>query len=81
LERLVAWYPGAGSDLCYHFLPSPIDDRLMQHWDWFLAVVFFLPELLVAALGGLLAACLFKAGEERVDTTRPAPAVQASSAH
>jgi hypothetical protein len=80
LERLVAWYTDAASDLSYLDLPARVDDWLMQHWDWFLAVIYFLPELLAAALGGLLAACLFKVREERVGTTRPAPSVPASFA-
>jgi hypothetical protein len=74
------WYTGAASDLAYLCLPARVDDWLMQHWDGFLAILHFLPELLAATLGGLLAACLFKVSKVRVDTTRPAPAVEASSA-
>ena len=51
-----------------------------EHWDWFLAIIYFLPELFAAALGGLLAACLFKVRVERMDKTRTHTAVQASSA-
>ena len=60
------WYTGAASDLAYLCLPARVDAMLThEHWDWFLAIIYFLPELLAAALGGLLAACLFKVSEER----------------
>lgn len=75
------WYTGAALDLSYFCLPARIDGILAnEHFDWFLAIIYFLPELLAAALGGLLAACLFKVSVETVGTTRPASAVQASSA-
>jgi hypothetical protein len=62
---LIDWYWGAASDLCYLCLPARVDDWLMQNWDWYLAIIYFLPELFAAALGGLLAAFLFKANEAR----------------
>lgn len=65
------WYTGTLSDLSYFCLPRRVDVILSTtHWDWFLAIIFFLPELLAAALGGLLAACRFKASEVRVVAPR-----------
>jgi hypothetical protein len=65
------WYTGAASDLAYFCLPARVDAILThEHWDWFLAIIYFLPELLAAALAGLLAACLFKVRAERVSETR-----------
>src|SRR5207253_9323164 len=55
------WYTDAASDLSYFCLPARVDVMLTnEHWDWFLAIIDFLPELLAAALGGLLAASLFR---------------------
>lgn len=72
IDRL-NWYNGVASDLSYYCLPARIDVVLSTvHWDWFLAIIYFLPELLAASLGGLLAACLFR----RVEV-RSVPAVQA----
>jgi hypothetical protein len=67
------WYIGAASDLSYLWLPRRVDIMLShEHWDWFVAIMYFLPELLAAALGGLLAVCLFKVTVERVGPIRPA---------
>jgi hypothetical protein len=76
------WYTGTASDLAYFCLPARVDAILSnEHWDWFLAIIYFLPELLTAALGGLFAACLFKVSVKRVDKTRAdVAAVQATSA-
>jgi hypothetical protein len=44
------WYTGAASDLSYFCLTARVDLMLTnEHWDWFLAIVYFLPELLAAA--------------------------------
>jgi hypothetical protein len=60
------WYAGTASDLSYFCLPARVDVILSTtHWDWFLAIIYSLPELLAAALGGLLAACLFKASRTK----------------
>jgi hypothetical protein len=78
---LINWYTGAASDLAYLCLPARVDAILShEHWDWFLAIAFFLPELFAAALGDLLAARLFKVSMEKVGTIRPATPFQASSA-
>jgi hypothetical protein len=58
---LIDWYTEYASDLAYLCLPARVDALLThEHWDWFLAIIFFLPELIIAALGGTLAACLFR---------------------
>ena len=70
------WYTGAASDLSYLCLPARVDAILTnEHWDWGLAIAYFLPDLFASALGGLLAASLFKVG-----TIRPATTVSTSPA-
>jgi hypothetical protein len=66
------WYTGTVSDLSYFVLPTPVDDILStEHWDWFLAMIYFFPEIVVAALGGLIAAGLFKAKEPKSPASGP----------
>jgi hypothetical protein len=68
-------YSGAASELAYYILPRRIDVALStNHWDCFLAIIFFLPSLLSAFIGGLLAAALpTRPGEVRsVPTVEPA---------
>jgi len=61
------WYTGAALGLSYFCLPARVDVMLTnEHWDWFLAIIYFLPELLAAALGGLLAASLFRVSQGRL---------------
>jgi glycerol uptake facilitator-like aquaporin len=60
---LTNWYWNAASDLSYFCLPARVDVMWNEHFDWFLAIIYFLPELLAAALGGLLAMLLFKRPE------------------
>ncbi len=48
-------------------LPARVDVTLTnEHWDWFPAIICFLPELLFAALGGVLAAALFRLSAGRL---------------
>jgi hypothetical protein len=55
------WYTGTASDLSYFCLPARVDAILSDsHWDWFLAIIYFLPEFAAAGFGGLLAAGLFR---------------------
>jgi hypothetical protein len=69
--NLSDWYVEAASDLSYLYLPRRLDIMLShEHWDWFLAIIYFLPEMFAATLGGLLAACLFKVTVERVGPIR-----------
>jgi hypothetical protein len=66
------WYTCAASDLAYLCLPARVDAILThEHWDWFLAIVYSLPELFAGALGGLLAAGLFNVGTDKGGTIRP----------
>ena len=54
-------YTGAASDLSYRCLPARFDAMLTnEHWDWFLALIYFPPELLAGGIGGLLAVFLSK---------------------
>jgi hypothetical protein len=49
------------------YVPARVDTVLThEHWDWFLAIVYFLPELVAASLGGLLAASLYKVSARRL---------------
>ena len=44
------WYTGTASDLAYFCLPARVDVQLTnEHWDWFLSIIYLLPELLAAA--------------------------------
>lgn len=40
------------------YLPTSLDDLVMDHQDWFFALIYFLPELTAAIFGGIIAACL-----------------------
>jgi hypothetical protein len=73
------WYTGATSELFHFCLPGRINAVLTtEHWDWFLAIIYFLPEFLAAILGGLFAAWLFRVRKTKVvDTSPTAPAVRA----
>ena len=39
-------------------LPTPLADHFEEHLDHFLAVVYFVPELVAALVGGVVATCL-----------------------
>ena len=57
--ELENWYMSAASELTYHCLPARVDVMLTnEHWDWFLALIYFPPEFAAAASGGLLAVWL-----------------------
>jgi hypothetical protein len=58
LNRLVMSYTQLAADLAFRHLPPPLEDHLDEHWDLFLAVVYFVPELVAALLGGMIAALL-----------------------
>jgi hypothetical protein len=61
------WYTGAASDLSYLCLPTRVDVMLTnEHSDWFLGIIYFLPELLAAGLGGVLAAIVFRVNVGRL---------------
>jgi hypothetical protein len=71
------WYTGAVSDLSYFILPAGVDQILSgEHWDWFLAIIYFLPELVAAALGGLLAVLLFRRAAEVRSVAAPWRVIQ-----
>jgi len=62
LNRLVMSYTDIAVNLGFSRLPTPLADHLDDHWDLFLAVVYFVPELVAALLGGMIAACLVRMG-------------------
>jgi len=69
------WYTEFMSELSYLYLPARVDALLSHaHWDWFLALIYFLPEFLAACLGGLLAAGLYRGGGAPVDAAKAASA-------
>jgi hypothetical protein len=57
-DRLVTSYTEIVASLAFTHLPTSLADRLDEHWDYFLAVVYFMPEVIAALLGGIIAACL-----------------------
>lgn len=62
LNRPVMSYTDIAANLAFTHLPTPLADHLDEHWDLFLAVVYFVPELVAALLGGMIAACLVLTG-------------------
>ena len=56
LSRLVTSYTSFTANLALTHLPTPLADGLDERWDYFLAVVYFVPELVAALLGGVAAA-------------------------
>jgi hypothetical protein len=58
---LMTWYDDTASEFAYYVLPWRIYAELgTNHTDCWSAILFLLPELIVASAGGLLAACLFR---------------------
>jgi hypothetical protein len=55
LNRMLMWYTDFSLNLGFLHLPSTLADRLDEHWDLFLAVVYFVPEFALAVLGGSIA--------------------------
>lgn len=61
MNRLLGqYYVENAFDFVFSYLHPSIDDLVMEHQDGFLVVAYFLPELAVAVLGGLLAASFFR---------------------
>ena len=58
LNRLVQAYTFIAGDLAFTHLPTPLSGRLDDRWQMFLAVVYFVPELIAALLGSMIASCL-----------------------
>jgi hypothetical protein len=67
LSRLLMSYVGFATNLAFSHLfshlPVPIEDHFDQHQDQLLAVVYFLPELVAALLGGMIARGLDRSGQ------------------
>ena len=62
LNRLVMSYTEIAVNLAFTHLPTPLADHFDEHLDQLLAVAYFVPELVVVLLGGMIAACLFPRG-------------------
>ncbi len=57
LSRIVSAYTRSALNMTWSLLPDWASTILLDdHIDWFLAVIYFLPELGIALLGGLCAA-------------------------
>jgi len=65
LSRLVLSYTEIAFELTSTHLPTLLADHFEQHLDQFLAVVYFVPELVAALLGGMVAARLPSRGLPR----------------
>jgi hypothetical protein len=57
--RLATSYTDIAARLAFTLSPPPLADRLDEHWELYLAVVYFVPELVAALLGGMIAARLY----------------------
>ena len=68
LNRAVTSYTDLAADLAFRHLPTALEDRIDEHWHLFLAVVYFVPELVAALLGGVITACPVRAGRTRAHT-------------
>jgi hypothetical protein len=58
LNRLLMTYTDISASLASSHLPTPLADHLDEHWDLFLAVVYFVPEITSALVGGTIAVSL-----------------------
>ncbi len=66
LNRLLTSYVGFATNLAFSHLPMPLEDHFDQHQDQLLAVVYFMPELVAALLGGMIAGGLDRWGQTPV---------------
>jgi hypothetical protein len=62
LNRLVMSYTSIALNLAFNHLTTPLADHFDEHQDQLLTVVYFVPELVAALLGGMIAACLIPTG-------------------
>ena len=66
-NRLVMSYTDIASNLAFSHLPAWLSDYYLdEHWELFLAVVYFVPELVTAMLGGVIIVFLAPDGQRRV---------------
>ena len=63
LARLLLSYQDTAINLVESYLPQSLANHLDEYGDQLLAVVYFIPELAVALLGGMIAACLVHTGQ------------------
>lgn len=55
--RLVQTYTNAAFNFSQQYLPTALDDLVMEQQAVFLVIIYFLPELLAALFGGLILTC------------------------
>lgn len=71
---VVLWYGDAMLELTYRCLPIDVDSFLENdHPELWGAIILFLPELLAALFGGLVAACLFRRTPAEEQVIGPPP--------
>ena len=68
LNRFLMSYVDFATNLAFLHLPVPLADHVDEHQDQLLAVVYFIPELVAALLGGVTAGCLYRSGKSTVHT-------------
>jgi hypothetical protein len=71
LNRLLMAYVDLGSNLAYARLPDSLVDLIDERWDLFLAVVYVLPQLAIAMLGGAIASIVFRARRSYLGSAIP----------
>ncbi len=68
LNRLLMSYVDFATNLAFSHLPVPLADHVDEHQGQLFAVVYFIPELGAALLGGVIAGCLCRSGQLCVQT-------------
>lgn len=71
LARLLLSYSDIAINLAESHLPQSLANHLDEYGDQLLAVVYFMPVLAVALLGGMIAASLVRTGQKPARTVLP----------
>ena len=81
LAGVVISYTDLAIDFATSQLPTLLVDQLDEHWQLFLAIVYFVPELLVALLGGAIATWMIRRSQtdERIAVQESPPPLASSS--
>lgn len=67
LNRLLMAYTNIAVNLAYARLPAPMEDDLDAHYDFLLAPIYFVPEMIAAVLAGGAAVCLISRPRRAAD--------------
>jgi hypothetical protein len=82
LARLVMAYTEIAATQAFLHLYTPLADHFDEHQDQLLAILYFIPELFAALLGGTIAAWLLPGGSlpasRNVEAMPPSPEVEAT---